>query len=169
MRPDHGIIHHLLEEAENERTHLFMFIQLKEPGFFMRMGVLLTQGVFWNFYFLCYLCSPKFCHSMVGYLEEEAVHTYSMLLKQLDEGKLAKWTNAHAPQIAVQYYELPENAKMRDMFLSVRADESVHRDVNHRFAELPSYADFNDEIVHLFDHDKKLFKIETSEDTQKKQ
>ncbi len=26
MKPDHGIIHHLLEEAENERTHLFMFI-----------------------------------------------------------------------------------------------------------------------------------------------
>ena len=81
MKPDHGIIHHLLEEAENERTHLFMFIQLKEPGLFMRMGVLLTQGVFWNFYFLAYLCSPKFCHSMVGYLEEEAVHTYSVLLK----------------------------------------------------------------------------------------
>ena len=106
MRPDHGIIHHLLEEAENERTHLFMFIQLKEPSFLMRLGVVLTQGVFWNFYFLCYLVSPRFCHSLVGYLEEEAVHTYSMLLKQLDEGKLEKWTNTRCPEIAKEYYEL---------------------------------------------------------------
>ena len=88
MKPDHGIIHHLLEEAENERTHLFMFIQLKEPSILMRLGVILTQGIFWNFYFISYLLSPRFCHSMVGYLEEEAVHTYTMLLKQLDEGKL---------------------------------------------------------------------------------
>ena len=25
---------------------------------------------------------------------------------------------------------------MRDMFLSVRADESIHRDMNHKFAEI---------------------------------
>lgn len=130
MRPDHGIIHHLLEEAENERTHLFMFIQLKEPGILMRTGVVLTQGIFWNFYFLAYLLSPKFCHSLVGFLEEEAVHTYTVLLKQLDAGKLPKWTNLRCPQIAIEYYELNEDAKMRDMILSVRADESVHRDVN---------------------------------------
>jgi threonyl-tRNA synthetase len=29
LRPDHGLVHHLLEEAENERTHLFIFLQLK--------------------------------------------------------------------------------------------------------------------------------------------
>jgi hypothetical protein len=81
MRPDHGIIHHLLEEAENERTHLFMFIQLKEPSIFIRAGVAITQGIFWNFYFICYLFSPRFCHSLVGFLEEEAVHTYTVLLK----------------------------------------------------------------------------------------
>ena len=81
MKPDHGIIHHLLEEAENERTHLFMFIQLKEPSIFIRIGVVLTQGIFWNFYFLSYLFSPRFCHSLVGYLEEEAVHTYSVLIR----------------------------------------------------------------------------------------
>jgi threonyl-tRNA synthetase len=81
MKPDHGIIHHLLEEAENERTHLFMFIQLKEPSIFIRIGVVLTQAIFWNFYFLAYLISPRFCHSLVGFLEEEAVHTYTMLLK----------------------------------------------------------------------------------------
>jgi hypothetical protein len=29
LKHDNGLIHHLLEEAENERTHLFIFIQLK--------------------------------------------------------------------------------------------------------------------------------------------
>ena len=29
LTPDHGLVHHLLEEAENERTHLFIFLQLK--------------------------------------------------------------------------------------------------------------------------------------------
>lgn len=168
MKPDHGIIHHLLEEAENERTHLFMFIQMMEPGFFMRTGIVLTQGVFWNFYFICYLFSPKFCHSMVGYLEEEAVHTYTVLLKQLDEGKLEKWTHARANNVAIQYYGLDHHASVRDMFLSVRADEAIHRDVNHRFAELPSYADFNDEMVSLFEDDKKIFRITTEQSIRNK-
>ena len=68
-----------------------------------------------------------------------------------------------APQIAIEYYELPREALVRDMFLSVRADEAIHRDVNHRFSELPSYADYNDEIVRMFDHDKRIFRIETAE------
>ena len=105
---------------------------------------------------------------MVGYLEEEAVHTYSILLKQLDEGKLKKWQDARCPKVAIDYYELDEKAKVRDMFLSVRADEAIHRDVNHRFSELPSYADFDDEMVHLFDKDKKIFSISTSEEIKLK-
>jgi regulator of sigma D len=103
--------------------------------------------------------SPRFCHSLVGYLEEEAVHTYTMLLKQLDNGKLPKWQNMRAPKIAVNYYELSPDATMRDMILSVRADEAIHRDVNHRFSELPSYSDYNDEMVALFQGDKKIFRI----------
>lgn len=34
LEPDHGMIHHLLEEAENERTHLFLFLELRSPGRF---------------------------------------------------------------------------------------------------------------------------------------
>jgi Alternative oxidase len=32
MRHDHGWIHTLLEEAENERMHLLTFMDLKKPG-----------------------------------------------------------------------------------------------------------------------------------------
>ena len=38
------------------------------------------QGVFFNFYFITYMISPKYCHAAVGYLEEEAVLTYTHLL-----------------------------------------------------------------------------------------
>ena len=81
----------MLEEAENERTHLFIFLHLRQPGFVTKFMVALTQGVFFNFYFFTYLFFPRFCHKFVGYLEEEAVHTYTVLIKQLDEGKLPDW------------------------------------------------------------------------------
>ena len=53
--------------------HLLTFLELKKPGPFMRLMVLLAQGVFFNTFFLAYLLSPSFCHRFVGYLEEEAV------------------------------------------------------------------------------------------------
>ena len=54
--------------------------------------IALAQGVFFNVYFLAYLMSPKFCHRLVGFLEEEAVHTYSKLVQQIDEGMIPEWT-----------------------------------------------------------------------------
>ena len=39
-----------------------------------------AKGVFFNFYFITYMISPKYCHAAVGYLEEEAVLTYTHLL-----------------------------------------------------------------------------------------
>ena len=45
-----------------------------------------------------------------------------------------------APAEAIEYYNLPETAKMRDLFLAVRADEACHREVNHHFSDIPSYA-----------------------------
>ena len=65
-------IHTLLAEAENERMHLLSFITIRQAGLFMRLTILLAQGVMWNAFFLSYLISPKACHRFVGYLEEEA-------------------------------------------------------------------------------------------------
>jgi hypothetical protein len=136
LRHDHGLIHHLLNEAENERTHLFIFLELKNPGRLFKGMVALSQGLFFNFYFLMYLLFPRVSHRMVGYLEEEAVHTYSILLAQLEAGKLPGWTDLPVSKIAREYYELPDDAKMKDLILSVRADESIHRDLNHKISEL---------------------------------
>ncbi|KAJ7391966.1 hypothetical protein OS493_016273 [Desmophyllum pertusum] len=81
---DHGWIHTLLEEAENERMHLMTALELKQPGIIFRGIILLAQGVFVNFFFIAYLLSPRFCHRFVGYLEEEAVKTYTYCLKVIN-------------------------------------------------------------------------------------
>mmetsp|Transcript_13126 Transcript_13126/g.22176 ORF Transcript_13126/g.22176 Transcript_13126/m.22176 type:complete len:104 (+) Transcript_13126:567-878(+) len=89
-----------------------------------------------------YLVSPSFCHRLVGYLEEEAVTTYSKCLEAIDSGKLPLWKHMAAPTMAVQYYDLDaKSATMRDVILSVRADEAVHRSVNHHFSDIPQYYD----------------------------
>ncbi|KAF0713188.1 hypothetical protein As57867_004453, partial [Aphanomyces stellatus] len=52
MQRDQGWIHTLLEEAENERMHLLIFMTLKQPGPLFRLLVLGGQGVFFNMFFL---------------------------------------------------------------------------------------------------------------------
>jgi threonyl-tRNA synthetase len=81
MQRDNGWINTLLEEAENERMHLLTFMEMRQPGRFFRACVIVAQGVMFNMMFLAYLVSPKFCHSLVGYLEEEAVKTYTHAIK----------------------------------------------------------------------------------------
>jgi len=136
MARDHGWIHTLLEEAENERMHLMTALVLKNPGKIFRGSVLVLQGIFVNMFFLAYLISPKFCHRFVGYLEEEAVKTYSHCLECIDNGKLPMWKNLAAPEIAKNYWRLGPDAMMRDVILAIRADEAHHRFVNHTLGSL---------------------------------
>ena len=63
----------------------------------------------------------------VGYLEEQAVVTYTDILDKLDEGKLPMWKIMPAPELAVKYWKLGEGAMMRDVILAIRADEAHHR------------------------------------------
>ncbi|KAL6843782.1 hypothetical protein ACP4OV_026353 [Aristida adscensionis] len=123
-----GWIRALLEEAENERMHLMTFLEVTQPRWWERALVLAAQGVFFNAYFVGYLASPKFAHRVVGYLEEEAVHSYTEYLKDLEAGVIE---NTPAPAIAIDYWRLPADAKLKDVVTVVRADEAHHRDVNH--------------------------------------
>jgi hypothetical protein len=136
MERDHGWIHTLLQEAENERMHLLTFGHLYRPGLPLRLAVILSQGIFMNGFFLAYILSPRFCHRLVGYLEEEAVKTYTDIIGAIDDGRLAGLRTAPAPQIAKDYWNLDDAATVRDLFLSIRADEAHHRDVNHTFGSM---------------------------------
>ncbi|KAJ5959617.1 uncharacterized protein N7479_006767 [Penicillium vulpinum] len=144
MKRDNGWIETLLEEAFNERMHLLTFLKLAEPGWFMRLMVIGAQGVFFNGFFLSYLISPRICHRFVGYLEEEAVITYTRAIEELEANKLPEWNDLDAPEIAIQYWQMPEGQrKMRDLLLYVRADEAKHREVNHTLANLKQTFDPN--------------------------
>lgn len=131
MCDDKGWIRTLLDEAENERMHLMTFIEIAQPNWLERMLVLIVQGIFFNCFFVLYLVSSKTAHRVVGYFEEEAIKSYTAYLEEIDAGR---HENVVAPQIALEYWSLPANARLRDVVIAVRADEANHRDVNHGFA-----------------------------------
>lgn len=134
MRDDDGWIRTLLDEAENERMHLMTFIEIAQPNQFERALIVAVQLVFYNFYFFLYLFAPRTAHRVVAYFEEEAVYSYTQYLAEVDAGR---HENIPAPKIAIDYWQLPANARLRDVIIAVRADEAEHRDVNHYFvAEL---------------------------------
>ena len=132
MESDRGWIRQLLDEAENERMHLMTFIEIAQPSRLERLLIVLVQGAFYNFFFLLYLLAPRTAHRVVGYLEEEAVYSYTEYLAGVDDGTYA---NVQAPKVALDYWKLPADARLRDVILVVRADEADHRDLNHRFAD----------------------------------
>ncbi|KAG6890785.1 hypothetical protein C0995_003215 [Termitomyces sp. Mi166 len=140
---DYCRIHTCLEEAENERMHLMTFMTLRKPSWFFRSLVLGAQGVFYNLFFLSYMVSPKTCHRFVGYLEEEAVLTYTKCIQDLEAGRIPEWTNEPAPGIAIDYWRLPPDAKLLDVLYAVRSDETTHRFVNHSLANLNPSTDVN--------------------------
>lgn len=131
MCDDKGWIRTLMEEAENERMHLMTFIEVAKPTMFERLVVLGVQWVFYVAFFALYLVSARTAHRVVGYFEEEAVISYTLYLKEIDEGRSP---NVPAPAIARHYWKLADDATLRDVVLVVRADEAHHRDVNHGFA-----------------------------------
>jgi ubiquinol oxidase len=132
MRTGYGpMIRELLAEAENERMHLMFFIEIAKPNIFERWLILAAQAVFWNYYFLLYVFSPKTAHLMVHYFEEEAVKSYSSYLKMVENGLVE---NVPAPSLAIDYYGLQSEAKLSDLIRCVRADEERHARANAVFA-----------------------------------
>jgi len=133
MQDDKGWIKILLDEAANERMHLMTFIKIAQPTFIERMIIMIAQFIFILMYLFIYLISQKTAHRIVGYFEEEAVISYTEYLKEIDQGKIE---NIKAPEIAINYWNLPLNSKLRDVVKVIRDDEAGHRDVNHSFADI---------------------------------
>lgn len=132
MKDDEGWIKTLLDEAENERMHLMTFIKIAQPNWLERMLILVAQAIFFTSFLLLYIISGRTAHRLVGYFEEEAVYSYTEYLAEVDSGRLE---NVPAPEIAIEYWNLAPDARLRDVIIAVRADEAEHRDVNHDFAD----------------------------------
>jgi hypothetical protein len=77
-------------------------------------------------------------------VEEEATLTYTLTIQDLESGKLPKWEKLQAPDIAVEYWNMPEGKRsVRDLLYYIRADEAKHREVNHTLGNLDQKKDPN--------------------------
>lgn len=132
IKNDEGWIKTLLAEAENERMHLITFMYIAKPNWFERFIIFIAQAIFVVIYLVMYILSSKTAHRFVGYLEEEAVISYTHYLEELDAGAIE---NCAAPDFAKTYWHLAEDARLREVLLAVREDEADHRDVNHELAD----------------------------------
>lgn len=144
LKRDKAWIETLLDEAYNERIHLLTFIKIGKPSWFTRTFIYVGQGVFCNMFFFLYLLSPRYCHRFVGYLEEEAVSTYTHLIHELEAHNLPEFDKISVPEVAQGYWpELNEKSTFLDLVQRIRADESKHREVNHTLANLDQKNDRN--------------------------
>ena len=116
MNADEGWIQTLLDEAENERMHLLTFIHIAQPSLLERWMIILTQGIFYNLFFILYMVSARTAHRLVGYFEEEAVFSYTEYLEGIDRGD---YDNVPAPKIAIDYWKLSPDARLRDVIVVI--------------------------------------------------
>ena len=124
-------IREMLSEAENERMHLMFFIEIAKPNIIERFIVLSSQLIFGVFYLFMYTFFTRTAHRMIGYFEDEAVSSYTEYLKMVESGEVE---NTPAPLIAINYYNLPANARLSELIKCVRADEQHHSEINHNYA-----------------------------------
>jgi ubiquinol oxidase len=104
-------------------------LEIAQPSGFERLLILLAQGIFFISSLTLHVVSGRTAHRLIGYFEEEAVYSYGEYLADVDSGCLENLT---APKIAIDYWKLPADARLRDVILVIRQDEAGHRDVNHR-------------------------------------
>lgn len=132
IRDDNGWIKALLDEAENERIHLLVYSEIAKPTMFERALIMVVQFFFCIIYGFLYLVSPRTAHRVVGYFEEEAIHSYEHYLDLVHEGK---HENIPATALSKSYWRLHDDARLTDIIEATIADEMLHRDVNHKFAD----------------------------------
>lgn len=133
IKEDEGWIRILLNEAENERMHLMAFIHLAKPLWFEYILIYIVQFLFIVFYFLLYILSSRLAHRFVGYLEEEAVKSYSDYLNKVLSGHIP---DIPAPVFAIQYWKMKKTARLSDLIKVIREDEHRHRDTNHHYSDI---------------------------------
>lgn len=108
-----------------------IFIDIAKPTWFERWLVLFAQGIFLVFYFFLFVFFPKTAHRMIHYFEREAVVSYTHYLHMVDSGQTE---NIPATKLAKQYYNLKDDATLRDIIIKIRADEEKHAEVNYRYS-----------------------------------
>lgn len=122
----------LVDEAENERMHLLAVRTYTTLSMTQKVYIRILQISFITLFSFLFVFMPRTSHRLVGFLEEHAVHSYTEMIRCIDEGTL---DNPPATQITKDYWGLPEDATLRDALLVIRADEADHRLVNHSLGD----------------------------------
>ncbi len=126
----------LAQEAENEKVHLFTFLTMCKPSRLTKIQAVLYLYIYRLVFGTLYRLHNRTAHKLVAYVELEAVNSYTKILRAMDGGPLEHWNRLPAPQIAKDYWKLPKDATMKDVVLSIRADEALHRETNNYLADL---------------------------------
>ena len=114
--------------------HLMAFIKIAQPNWLERTIILIAQGVFLNLYFLLYLVAPKKLRIAWSAISRKKRSSgYTQYLEQVDSGAVENLPRA--PRMAIDYWKLPPDARLRELIVAVRADEAAHRDHNHGYAD----------------------------------
>lgn len=138
MSYDGGRIYTHLEEAENERMHLISCMQVFQAGPAMKATIYIAQIFTAPIFVTMCLLSPRSLNRFVGYLEELACETYGTVLHKVNDPakKLYVWNEKPAPPVAIDYWQLDRKATWPDVLRHIYADETMHRDINHCFADI---------------------------------
>ena len=115
------------------KTINIFIIHIAKPTAIERFIIMIAQFIFIITYAIIYIVSQRTAHRIVGYFEEEAVISYTEYLNELEAGTIP---DQPAPEIAINYWNLPLHATLKDVVRVIRDDEAGHRDVNHTFADL---------------------------------
>jgi len=121
--PDRVMTKALLDEADREQARLRMLMDMHGLGPVGQGLVHVVQGFFANGLKAARLLTPRFCKWFGNYVDEEQVQAYSLLLEDMDAGRLPRLANAQASPMACRYYDLPDGASLREVFLHMRAEE----------------------------------------------
>ena len=84
LQRDNGWIATLLEEAENERMHLLLCLNMFQANTVTRMLVIAAQMVMVPSLMTVYMIYPPAMHRFVGYLEETACKTYVNVIDHIE-------------------------------------------------------------------------------------
>ena len=104
MIDDNGWIRTMMDEAENQRAHLMVFVQIARPSLPERLLILFAQGLVYNTFFLHLSRLSGDGPEVTAYAAEDAVRGYTQYLAGLESGQ---YENMPAPPLSLAYWNLP--------------------------------------------------------------
>lgn len=132
LRVNRELIEDLLGEASNEHLHLLVLRRVTTLSWYGKAAIWKMQFIYTPLYRLLFICSPSIALRTVAYAQERLAGIYADWLLSLMCGASA---NTDAPQIAIQYWNLGDDATLIELANMLIADTAKNRDRNHQIAD----------------------------------